>query len=107
MADVKITTISEGPEEGKGKTFSFSHPITEFPYDIALFQVNGKYYALPDLCGKCPGSLGEGTLDGMYVLCSKDQTPWHIKHGLCRYNRNQGLPSYKVKVENQDLIITI
>jgi nitrite reductase/ring-hydroxylating ferredoxin subunit len=43
----------------------------------------------------------------MYVICPRDETPWHVRTGLCRFNRTSSLPTYKVRMENEDLIITI
>jgi len=107
MAEIKISSIADGPQDGQAQTVSFYHPVTEYPYNIALFHIKGKYYALPDECKRCNGSLGKGTLHGMFILCPQDETPWNIKTGLCRYDRTQAMPSYRVKVQDEDLIITL
>ena len=38
----------------------------------ALFNVDGGFYAINDVCGHRGGPLGEGELDGKTVIC-----PWH------------------------------
>ena len=39
---------------------------------IAIFNVDGKYYAIDDTCTHKGGPLSEGGLDGKEVTC-----PWH------------------------------
>jgi nitrite reductase (NADH) small subunit len=40
--------------------------------DLALFNVDGAYYALDNACPHRGGPLGEGDLEGTMVVC-----PWH------------------------------
>ncbi len=39
---------------------------------VAVFNVQGKYYALEDYCSHAGGPLSEGALEGQTVIC-----PWH------------------------------
>lgn len=39
---------------------------------VALFNVDGRYYAIDNVCPHRGGPLGEGDLDGQVVSC-----PWH------------------------------
>jgi len=39
---------------------------------VAVFNIDGKYYAVDDYCPHAGGPLSEGRLDGMTVVC-----PWH------------------------------
>ena len=66
---------------------------------LALFNVDGGFYAINDVCGHRGGPLGEGELDGKTVIC-----PWHG----WRYNVTTGenelipaLPTEKFEVELQ------
>jgi nitrite reductase (NADH) small subunit/3-phenylpropionate/trans-cinnamate dioxygenase ferredoxin subunit len=36
---------------------------------VALFNVDGGFYAINDVCGHRGGPLGEGELDGKTVIC--------------------------------------
>ena len=48
-------------------------PITASPAKkIAIFNVEGAFYAIDDTCTHRGGPLSEGTLDGKQVTC-----PWH------------------------------
>ena len=40
--------------------------------DVAVFHVDGKFYAMSDSCPHAGGPLSEGEIDGGAVLC-----PWH------------------------------
>lgn len=107
MSEVKIASVSEAPEEGKAKKLSFDHPYTDIHYDLALLKVDGNYYVLTNDCKRCNGKLADGVIEGMYIICPADETPWHIRTGLCRFNRSMSMPTYKVKVENDALFINI
>ena len=39
---------------------------------VAVFNLDGNFYAINDTCGHRGGPLGEGELDGKTVIC-----PWH------------------------------
>ena len=60
-----VGELSEVPE-GRGKCF-----IVE-GQKIAVFHVEGKLYALDDLCTHADAALSDGWIDGNCVAC-----PWH------------------------------
>ena len=103
MSYEKITTLEEAPAEGTGKKIVFKHSYTEFIYELALFQIDGKYHALTNQCKLCEGSLGDGTILGKYVACNKENCQWSIKKGICKFNHSNVTPSYKVTVEEDGL----
>ncbi len=74
---------------------------------LALFNVDGGFYAINDVCGHRGGPLGEGELDGKTVIC-----PWHG----WRYNVTTGenelvpdLPTekYDVKIDGEDILVDL
>jgi nitrite reductase (NADH) small subunit len=74
---------------------------------LALFNVDGGFYAINDVCGHRGGPLGEGELDGKTVIC-----PWHG----WRYNVTTGenelvpeLPTqkYEVKINGEDILVDL
>ncbi|NIQ04051.1 MAG: hypothetical protein GWO19_28145 [Nitrospinaceae bacterium] len=107
MSYVKISEPAETPEEGRGKCIPLEHPLTGVKYVLALFQVDGKYFALTDQCSKCGGSLGRGALNGWFAFCSMNECAWNIKKGYCKFDRSTVLPTYKVTVEDDGLYIHI
>jgi nitrite reductase (NADH) small subunit/3-phenylpropionate/trans-cinnamate dioxygenase ferredoxin subunit len=62
---VTVAKVSEIPP-GTGRTVEV-HGVW-----IALFNVNGTFYAIDNTCPHSGGPLGEGHLDGDIVEC-----PWH------------------------------
>jgi 3-phenylpropionate/trans-cinnamate dioxygenase ferredoxin subunit len=59
---VKVAEVTElGPGEGK--------TIEVAGVSLALFNVDGQYFAIANACTHVGGSLGEGTLVGKEVTC--------------------------------------
>jgi len=97
--------MGDAPQEGTGKQIHFKHEYTQIEYDLALFQVEGKFYCITDLCLTCGGSLGKGALRGAF--CSNEECGWNIKKGFCKFNRSETTPRYKVVVDSDGLYIEI
>jgi len=72
---------------------------------VALFNVDGEFYALDGVCPHAGGPLGEGTLRGTVVTC-----PWHgwqfdVKTGENCLNRRMLHKRFPVKVEGPDVFV--
>ncbi len=73
---------------------------------IALFNMNGTFYAIGDTCTHAGGPLSDGDLDGEIVTC-----PWHgaqfdVKTGgVVGPPAPEPVTSYRVKVEGSDVFI--
>ena len=73
---------------------------------IALFNENGTFYAIGDVCTHSGGPLSEGDLEGDVVIC-----PWHgaqfdVKTGeVISPPASEPVPTYRVKVEGGDILI--
>jgi 3-phenylpropionate/trans-cinnamate dioxygenase ferredoxin component len=73
---------------------------------ICLINVEGKYYAIGNVCTHEGGPLAEGTLEGYEVEC-----PWHgskfdIRTGkVTRPPANEPESTYEVKVEGNDILV--
>ena len=71
---------------------------------FALFNVDGKFYAIDNTCTHRGGPLSEGDLRGDEVTC-----PWHgsrfnVKTGsVLTPPATQGVNSYKVRVNGPDI----
>lgn len=74
--------------------------------NICLINVEGKYYAIGNVCTHEGGPLAEGTLEGYEVEC-----PWHgskfdIRTGkVTRPPADEPESTYEVKVEGNDILI--
>lgn len=75
---------------------------------IALFNVEGTFYAIGDTCTHRGGPLSEGLVAGTIVTC-----PWHgadfdLKTGaVMRSPARQEVPSFRVVIEGGDVKIEI
>lgn len=85
---------------GKGKEFTVNGKA------VAVFNVNGNYYATEALCRHQDGPLADGILQGEIVEC-----PWHFWHynvksgELLDYLKGVKLITYSVEVRNNDIYI--
>jgi len=48
---------------------------------IAVFYVDGKYYAIGDVCTHDDGPLGDGELDGHQIVCPRHGARFDIRSG--------------------------
>jgi nitrite reductase (NADH) small subunit len=67
---------------------------------VALFNVEGSFYALDGICPHQGGPLGKGSLAGCVVTC-----PWHgfqfdVTTGEHQTSRSLVQPKFPVKVES-------
>ncbi len=72
---------------------------------IALFNVDGSFYAIDNTCLHRGGPVGEGDLEGVVVTC-----PWHgfqydVTTGRNILDPDVGLQTFLVRVENGDVLI--
>jgi len=82
--------------------------VTAMNKDIAVSLKDGKFGAVSNACNHVGGPLGEGRLDGDYIIC-----PWHNwKFHRCSGVGEPGfeedcVPAYPIKVENGRVIVNL
>jgi nitrite reductase/ring-hydroxylating ferredoxin subunit len=74
---------------------------------IAVFNVDGNFYAINEVCGHRGGPLSEGELDGKTVIC-----PWHGWRYDVTTGANELVPDlptqkYEVKIEGDDVLVDV
>jgi len=74
---------------------------------IALFNVDGTYYAIDNTCAHRGGPLGEGELAGDVVTC-----PWHgweysVKTGQSVNNPSACVKTFQVQVDGEDIKVLL
>jgi ferredoxin-thioredoxin reductase catalytic chain len=74
--------------------------------DIALFRVEGRFFALSNLCRHAFGPLAEGFLDGHVVMC-----PWHgwrydVRDGTTDHP-DADVKVYPVTVRDGEVFVTV
>lgn len=95
---VKVCKRTDVPQ-GCGKTVDVNGK------PVALFNVEGNFWAISDTCVHRGGPLGEGELDGKIVVC-----PWHgwrydVTTGVNELNSSTSVPKYQVKIEGDDVLV--
>jgi nitrite reductase/ring-hydroxylating ferredoxin subunit len=75
--------------------------------ELALFNVDGEFYAIQNECLHLKGPLGDGELEGPVVTC-----PWHgyqydVRTGENEFDRALQLETFEVVVENGDVKIAL
>jgi nitrite reductase/ring-hydroxylating ferredoxin subunit len=74
---------------------------------VAVFNVDGEFFALDGVCPHQGGPLGKGEMDGCIVTC-----PWHGWQFDVRNGRNQVSPSViqpqiAVRVEEDSVFVQV
>jgi nitrite reductase/ring-hydroxylating ferredoxin subunit len=74
---------------------------------LALFNVDGSFYALDNTCLHRGGPVGEGDLEGVVVTC-----PWHgfqydVTTGRNVFDPEVGLERFAVRVEDADVLVAV
>lgn len=76
--------------------------------EVALFNVDGFYYAISNSCPHSTGPLAEGRLYGQIVTC-----PWHgaqfdVTTGqLCSGPATTSVITYPVRIEGSSILIEV
>jgi nitrite reductase/ring-hydroxylating ferredoxin subunit len=101
MAFIKVATAQEVPP-GKAKQ------ITAGGRTVALFNIDGTFYAIDDTCSHRGAPLWEGAVEGKEVTC-----PWHgARFDLTSGNHlcppaKSGVPCYPVQVVGDEVQIDV
>ncbi|MFB3040276.1 MAG: non-heme iron oxygenase ferredoxin subunit [Candidatus Poribacteria bacterium] len=97
----KVAEVSEIPSGGK--------KLVEVDgYPVALFNVDGEFYAIEDVCTHDGGPLAEGELEGNEIECPRHGARFNVRTGevLCM-PAVEPVECYEVKVEGDDILVSI
>ena len=73
--------------------------------EVAVFNVDGRFFALNNLCPHQGGPLVAGSVKGTLLTC-----PWHfwqfrLESGACTANPSARVVTYPVRIVNDDVRI--
>ena len=98
---VKVANKNDFPP-GTAKTVSANNKV------IAVFNIDGKYYAINDECSHAAGPLSEGEVNGTTVTCPLHGASFDVTTGaVLGEPANEGVESFKVLVEGDDIKIQV
>ncbi len=96
---IKVAEVGEiGP--GERKFFDMDGE------PAALFNVDGQYYAIADVCTHDDGPVAEGVLDGYVIECPRHGARFDIRTGaVLSFPAIVPIPIYQVKVEEDGIYV--
>jgi 3-phenylpropionate/trans-cinnamate dioxygenase ferredoxin subunit len=75
---------------------------------IAVFNVDGAFYAIDDVCTHDGGPLAEGELEGAEIRCPRHGARFDVRTGraLC-FPAVEAVASHAVEVRGEELFVTV
>ena len=100
MARIRVCPSSDVPA-GEGRV------VEAGGRTLALFNVDGAFYAIDNTCAHRGGPLGEGELDGTIVTCPWHGWRWDVKSGANANNPAVKMTCFAVSVEAGDVFVEV
>ncbi|HVP10634.1 MAG TPA: non-heme iron oxygenase ferredoxin subunit [Phycisphaerae bacterium] len=98
---IKVAKTSEVPP-GKSKVVDLGG------LRIALFNVDGRYFAIDDVCTHAGGSLSEGGLHGATVECPLHGARFDLATGrVLDPPAETDVAAYRVHIEGKDIMLEV
>lgn len=73
--------------------------------DVGLFNIDGQFYAISDVCTHDGGPLVEGNLEGDWITCPRHGARFNVKSGQETMPAFAPVPLYEVRIEGDDILI--
>src|SRR5688572_11490234 len=74
---------------------------------VAIYNVEGTFYATSNVCLHRGGPLGQGMLEGHAVMCPWHAWTWDVRTGENTANPELTIPAYEVKVEGGQVLVKV
>ena len=72
--------------------------------DLAIYHLDGGYYAIDDICTHDGGELASGVLEGEVVECPRHGARFNVRTGaVLSLPAVAAVGTYPVKVDNDDI----
>lgn len=75
--------------------------------DLALYNVDGRFYATENRCPHRGGPLGDGDLDGNIVTCPWHEWQFNVRSGENVKYPNSDLQTFEVKTDGETVRIRL
>jgi len=93
---VRIAGMSDVPP-GSGLAVEISSRC------IAIFNVDGAFFALDNTCAHRGSPLGEGELEGEVVTCPWHSWEYNVRTGISLTTPSASVKTYEVRVDGEDV----
>lgn len=101
MAFVKVAQVSD-IAPGQVKVIEVEDE------DVALCNVDGRIYAIADVCTHDDGPLGQGHLHGHQIECPRHGARFDVRTGdALTLPAIVAIPTFEVKIEGDDILVDI
>ena len=98
---IKVASKNDFPP-GSAKTVSVNNKV------IAVFNIDGKYYAISDECTHAAGPLSEGEISGTTVTCPLHGAIFDVTTGaVLGEPALEGVESFKVHVVGDEIKVEV
>ena len=98
---VAVAKVGEIPDPGK-RVFEVDDRL------IVVFHVDGRFYALDDVCTHDGGPLGEGALEGFCIACPRHGATFDIRDGRAlTMPATRPTVAHEVKIEEGDVLVRL
>ncbi len=74
---------------------------------IAIFNVDGTFFALDNTCAHRGGPLGEGELEGEVVTCPWHSWEYNVRTGISLTTPSASVKTYEVKIDGDDVKVLL
>ncbi|HEU4823428.1 MAG TPA: Rieske 2Fe-2S domain-containing protein [Nitrososphaeraceae archaeon] len=88
-------------QPGKSKSFSISDERGK-SIDVAVFNIDGQFYAISNTCIHKGAPLSKGFLEGDIVTCAWHGWKYCIRTGMSPHKGGDSVNSYRVRIVNKD-----
>ncbi|MCS6327139.1 MAG: Rieske 2Fe-2S domain-containing protein [Nitrospira sp.] len=76
-------------------------------HSIALFNVDGSFFAIDNTCAHRGGPLGEGELEGEVVTCPWHSWEYNVRTGLSLTTPSASVEIYEMQVDGEDVKVRL
>lgn len=97
---VRVAKVSDVPP-GQGRV------VVAMGRAIALFNLDGSFCALSNVCLHRGGPIGEGELHENVVTCPLHGWEYDVRTGMNTINPVAKLQTFEVRVEGDDIVIGV
>ncbi len=74
---------------------------------VALFHVDGRYYAIDNTCPHRGGPLAEGDLEGLVISCPWHAWRWDVRTGANVNNPAVRVSCFAVRVQGDGIFVDL
>jgi len=98
--EIRVGTTDDIPEGG-------AKVVDAHGKQIAVFNVKGEFHAISNVCPHRGGPLGEGYLTDNIVSCPLHDWQFDVTTGKCAMSPAIGVPTFKVEVRGEEVILIL